>query len=150
MTTNGLAARKDRRTGRSGFTLVEATAALVLLGVAAAGILLPFSHGATVQAEGRRITLGAKLANDLLERIVATPPSEVVAAWNGYAEAEGQVKDGGGAVFTDSTYAGYSRSVACYDVLVQQQNLASNYILVSVHVGYRGREIATLNRLISK
>lgn len=123
---------------------------MVLLGLAASGILLPFSHGASVQAEGRRTTLGAKLANDLLERIVATPPSQIVAMWNGYTEAQGQVKDAGGAVFTDPMYAGYSRSAACRDVLVAQQVLESSFILATVHVGYQGREIATLNRLISK
>jgi hypothetical protein len=124
--------------------------AMVLLGMAAAGVLLPFSHGAAVQAEGQRITLGAKLANDLLERIVATAPSQVVSTWDGYAEAQGQVKDASGAVFTDPMYAGFSRSVACHDVLVAQQSLASNLILVSVQVSCQGRTSATLNRLISR
>ena len=76
---------------RSGFTLAEATMALVLLGMAAAGVLLPFSDGASVQAEGRRRTLAALLADDLLARIATTPPSQIVATWNGYAEAQGQV-----------------------------------------------------------
>ncbi len=89
--------------------------AMVLLGMAAAGVLLPFSHGAAVQAEGRRITLGAKLASDLLERIVATPSSQIVSTWDGYAEAQGQVTDAGGTVFTDPMYANFSRSVACHE-----------------------------------
>ena len=37
-----------------GFTLAEAMLATVVLGIAAAGILLPFTSGATVQAEGMR------------------------------------------------------------------------------------------------
>jgi hypothetical protein len=124
--------------------------AMVLLGMAAAGVLLPFSHGAESQAEGRRITLGAKLAHDLLERIVVTPPSQIVATWNGYAEAQGQVTDASGAVFTDPMYANFSRRVVCYDVLVAQQSLASTFILVTVQTGYGGRNIATLSRLVSK
>jgi prepilin-type N-terminal cleavage/methylation domain-containing protein len=139
-----------RRRKHAGFTLVEATIALVILGMAAAGVLLPFASGASVQAEGLRVTLGAKLANDLLERIVATPASQIVAAWHGYAEAQGQVKDAGGAVFADPMYANFSRSVTCQDAQVAQQSLASNFILVTVQVRYEGREIATLRRLINK
>jgi type II secretory pathway pseudopilin PulG len=81
----------ERSRSRAGFTLAEATMALVLLGVAAAGVLLPFSRGAAVQAEGLRVVLAARLADDLMERILATPPSQVVSTWNGYTEAQGQV-----------------------------------------------------------
>ena len=139
---------------RTGFTLPEATMALVILGLAAAGVLLPFSGGAAVQAEGLRMTLAAKLTDDLMERIIATPPGEIVAAWDGYAEAQGQVKDAGGTVFTDPMYAKFSRRAACHDdVYVPQQSgppQPSAYILVSVQTSYQGREIASLNRLISK
>jgi prepilin-type N-terminal cleavage/methylation domain-containing protein len=139
------------RTKRSGFTLVEATMALVILGMAAAGVLLPFSSGAAVQAEGLRVTLAAKLADDLLERIVATPPTQIVQTYN-YTEAQGQVTDASGNVFTDPMYANFSRQVVCADVRVPQESgdLPSNFIGVSIHVGYQGREIATLSRLVSK
>jgi prepilin-type N-terminal cleavage/methylation domain-containing protein len=143
-----------RHPGPAGFTLIEATMAMVLLGVAATGVLLPFSKGATVQAEGLRVTLAAKLADDLMERIIATEPNEVVATWGGYTEAEGQVRDAGGNVFTDPMYAHFSRSASCYgDVYVPQQSgppAASNFVLVSVQVRYQGREVATLSRLISQ
>ena len=140
-----------RYTKRSGFTLAEATMALVILGLAAAGVLLPFSSGAEVQAEGQRMTLAAKLANDLMERIVATPTGQIVSTYN-YTEARGQVTDAGGSVFTDPMYANFSRQVISADVRVPQESedLPSNFIRVSVHVGYQGREIATLYRLISK
>jgi prepilin-type N-terminal cleavage/methylation domain-containing protein len=144
----------DRGRRRAGFTLAEAMIAMVLLGLAAAGVLLPFSQGAEVQAEGTRMTLGAQLADGLLERIVATPASQIVATWNGHTEAPGHVTDAGGAVFTDPLYANFSRQVTCYDnVYVPQQSgppLASNFLLVSVRVSYAGRDIATLSRLISK
>ncbi len=128
--------------------------AVVLLGLAASGVLLPFSHGAAVQAEGLRLTLAAKLAGDLMERIIATPAQEVVAAWDDYAEAQGQVRDAGGTVFTDPIYANFSRRATCRDdVYVPQQSgppRPSNYILVSVQVSYQGRALASINRLISK
>jgi type II secretory pathway pseudopilin PulG len=137
---------------RSGFTLAEATMALVLLGMAAAGVLLPFSSGAAVQAEGLRVTLAAKLANDLMERIVATPKGQIVSTWDGRTETQGQVKDAGDVVFTDPMYANFSRQVVCADAWVPQESrdLPSNFIRVSVQVGYQGREITTLSRLISK
>ena len=52
------AATGDLQPGR-GHALANdlAAMALVLLGMAAAGVLLPFSDGASVQAEGRRMTL---------------------------------------------------------------------------------------------
>jgi prepilin-type N-terminal cleavage/methylation domain-containing protein len=140
--------------GRSGFTLIEATMALVLLGLAAAGVLLPFSEGATVQAEGLRMTLAAKLADDLMERIIATPVGQIVATWDGYTEDQGQVKDGSGVVFTDPIYANFSRRATCHDdVYMPQQSgppWPSNYVLVSVQTSYQGREMASIRRLISK
>lgn len=138
-------------TRRSGFTLVEATMALVILGMAAAGVLLPFSSGAAVQAEGLRITLGAKLADDLMERIIATEPNQIAGEYN-HTEAQGQVTDASGSVFTDPMYANFSRQVVCADVRVPQESedLPSSFIRVSIHVRYQGREMATLSRLISK
>jgi type II secretory pathway pseudopilin PulG len=138
---------------RTGFTLAEATMALVILGMAAAGVLLPFSSGAAVQAEGLRVTLAAKLANDLMERIVATPADQIVSAWDGRTETQGQVKDAGDVVFTDPMYANFSRQVVCESVRVvppESGDLPSKFIRVSVQVGYQGREIATLRRLISR
>jgi hypothetical protein len=131
--------------------------ALVILGMAAAGVMLPFSSGAAVQAEGIHRTLAAKLAGDLMERIVATPYDTVVGTWNGYAEAAGQIRDVAGAVFADPLYARYSRDVACDYVYVQQQLLqqnwtppAPNFIVITVRVCDRGRPVMTLSRLISR
>jgi len=128
--------------------------AMVLLGLAAAGVLLPFSQGAAVQAEGARTTLAAQLAGDLMERIVATPRSQIVSAWAGYSEAQGQVRNARGDIFTDPMYANFSRSVSCHDdVHVPQEDepsLPSDFLLVSVHVSCQGRVVATLDRLISK
>jgi hypothetical protein len=125
--------------------------ALVILGMAAAGVLLPFASGATVQAEGMHRTLAAKLANDLMERIVGTPHASIIAKWNGYTEAEGQVTDAGGVTkFTDPMYAGFSRTVTCEAKYVFcQPPLTANFILVTVKVAWRGREIVKLSGLIN-
>ena len=142
---------------RSGFTLAEAMLAMVVLGIAAAGILLPFTSGATVQAEGMRRTLGVKLASDLMQKIVNTPFDQIVADYGAYPpEDEGQVKDAGGVVFTDSNYARFSRKViSCLYVTVPQQPLQSepekcNFIHITVRVCYSGKEIAIINRLLSE
>ena len=149
MTTDA-AIRRTRR-GR-GFTLAEATMAMVILSIAAAGVLVPFGSGASVQAEGLRRSLGASLANDLLERIITTPFDQVTAVWHGYTESQGQVKDASGVTFTDSIYAHYSRDVSCIYVCVPQQAgiAAPNFALVSVRAYYGGRPIAAVHRLISE
>jgi prepilin-type N-terminal cleavage/methylation domain-containing protein len=139
-------------TGRRGFTLAEAMIATVVLGIAAAGVLLPFTSGAAARAEGMRATLGAKLASDLMEEIVNTPFEQIVASYNGYSEAEGQVKDAGGVVFADPYYARFSRNSICDYVYVPQESGAgaSKFIRVTVRVYYSSKEIAIIHRLVSK
>ncbi|MCX5635261.1 MAG: prepilin-type N-terminal cleavage/methylation domain-containing protein [Planctomycetota bacterium] len=135
----------------NGFTLAEAMIATVILGIAAAGILLPFTSGQVVRAEGVHRTLGAKLAADLMEKIVNTPFNQIVASYN-YSEAKGQVKDSAGVVFTDLNYANYSRDVSCHEVYVPQESGTgqSKFILATVKVYYSGKQIVIINRLITK
>jgi len=125
--------------------------ATVVLGIAAAGVLLPFTSGAAVRAEGVRRTLAAKLASDLMEKIVNTPFDQIVASYN-YTEPAGQVKDAAGAVFADSNYANFSRDVSCAYVYVPQESGMEEpkFILATVRVYYKGRETAIINRLISE
>jgi len=142
-------------TMRNGFTLAEAMMATVVLGIAAAGVLLPFSTGAQVRAEGMHRTLGAKLASDLMERIIIEPFDQIIALYDGYAEPQGQVKDATGVVFTDSNYANFSRNVSCVCVYVPQesgtvQTVQPKFIRVTVNVYYSGKQIVSMNRLISR
>ena len=122
-----------RQTRRRGFTLAEATLAMVLLGIAAAGVLMPYASGASVQAEGLHRTLGAVLANDLIEQIVATPYGAIVDAYN-YTESQGQLADSNGVLLTDSMYANFSRAVTCQYVHAAQQSDATvaTFILATV------------------
>jgi prepilin-type N-terminal cleavage/methylation domain-containing protein len=136
---------------RKGFTLAEAMIATVVLGIAAAGVLLPFTSGAAVRAEGTRRTLAAKLAGDLMEEIVNTPFEQIMASYDGYAEAQGQVKDASGTVFTDLNYANFSRDVVCEYVYMPQESGDEDpvFIRIIVRVYYQGGEIATISRLVS-
>lgn len=135
---------------RKGFTLAEAMMATVVLGIAAAGVLLPFTGGAAVRAEGTRLTLAAKLAGDLMEQIIKTPFSQIIANYDGCAEAQGQIKDVTGAVFADSNYAHFSRDVTCEYVYVPQENgfAEMKYIRIIVRVYYSGKETAVITRLV--
>lgn len=126
--------------------------ATVVLGIAAAGVLLPFVSGASVRAEGMRRTLGAKLASDLMEEIIKTPFDQIVTSYDGYTEPQGQVKDASGTVFTDSNYTNFSRNVSCEEVYVPQESGDGEpkFIRVAVRVYYNGRETAIINRLIGE
>ena len=125
--------------------------AVTVLGIAAAGVLLPFSGGARIRAEGVRTTLGAKLASDLVEKALNTPFDQLVASYN-YSESQGQVLDAAGQVFTDSNYANFSRDVSSEYVNVAQESGAEapKFILVTVQAYYSGTVIATVNRLVSR
>jgi len=135
-----------------GFSLAEAMMATVVLSIAAAGVLLPFTSGEAVRAEGIRATLGAKLAGDLMEQIIRTPFDQIIAGYDGCAEAQGLVKDAEGVVFTDSKYAKLSRTADCEYVYMPQESGAASprFILVTVRVHYSGKEIAAVRRLVSK
>ena len=141
---------KTSSKNRKGFSLAEAMMATIVLGVAAAGVLLPFTTGAKVRSEGMRLTLAAKLAGDLMEEIVNTPFDQIIANYN-YSEAEGQIKDADGVVFGGSNYSRFSREVSSELIYVAQQDgtKAPNFIKVTVLVYYDGVETAIINRLIS-
>jgi len=134
-----------------GFTLAEALMAAVVLGIAAAGVLLPFSSGAAARAEGMRRTLGAKLAGHMIEEIISKPFDEIM-DYDGYSESEGQVKDATGAVYTDSNYVKFSRDVSCEYVYVPQESGVGEplFIRVTVQVRWNNREVASIGRLVSK
>lgn len=149
--------------------------ATALLGIAAAGVILPFSSGAAVQAEGTRRTLAAKLASDLLEQIIHKPfhdpdgssyyynagpdagetaveDFDNIDDFHGYAESQGQVKDATWTVFSDTNYSRFSRDVSCAYVYAPPQagTVPANFIRVTVRVYSNGDEIAVENRLVSR
>lgn len=145
--------------------------AVVVLGIAAASVLLPFVSGATVRAEGINRTLAAMLASDLMEQILRLPfhdpdgtdyspgpdagDLDNVDDFHGYMEEQGQVKDAAGEVFTDPKYANFSRDVICEYATVPPQPVESDpakceFIRITVQVNYSGKQMATIVRLVSE
>jgi len=172
MITNG---RTHYGTSRRGFTLAEAMMAVVVLGIAAASVLLPFISGAAVRAEGINRTLAARLASDMMEQILRLPfhdpgggtsvgpesgetgPANFnsINDYHNYFEAQGQVKDASETVFTDSRYTNFSRNVTCEYVYVPPQPAESDpakceFIRITVRVDYSGKQMATVVRLVSE
>ena len=127
----------NHRANHKGFTLAEAMMAMVVLMIAAAGLIVPFSTAAAVQSESITQTLGAKLAGDFLETIITTDFSQIVAAYSGYS---------------DSVGTKFSRSVTCEYIYVPSQAgiVSSNFIKITVRVYADGREVAKLTTLKSK
>lgn len=135
-----------------GFTLAEAMVATVILGIAAAGVLMPFVAGTSVRIEGQRRTLAAKLAGDLMEQIIfKIARDEIVPPWD-YSESQGQVTDVSGAIFSDPAYSNYSRQASCVEVHLAQESGDDEplFIRATVQVYYNGREITSISRLIAK
>lgn len=128
-----------------GFTLIEATIAMVLLAMAAAGILLPFANAASVQVEGARQTLAANLATELMEKILLTDPNEIVATYGSYSESKGALLDTKGDLLTDSIYDGFSRSALCQKATVASVDL----VAITVSVDHENREITRITTLTS-
>lgn len=127
--------------------------ATLILGIAAAGVLLPFTSGLAARAEGERRTLSAELASGLMEKIISDYSNgiNIIAKYN-YTEPEGQVKDANGTAFTDLNYARFGRDVSCANAYVPQESGTgeAKFICAKVRVYYEGREIANIERLISK
>jgi len=133
-----------------GYTMAEALITLVVLGIVASGVLLPFTSGAKVRAEGMRRTLAAKLASDLMEEIISTSFGQIVTLYDGYMEPQGQVKDATGTIFADSSYANFSRQASCEYVYVPQESGTEppKFIRIIVRVYYDGKELANIERLV--
>lgn len=135
-----------QRQKQNGYTLLEALMAMSILGIAAAGVLLPFISAASVQQEATDRVLAAKLASDRMEEIQNAAYSYIPS----YAgtEAEGEVKNALGVEFSDSVYARFSRSVVCETVTVETGEMSAEMVLVTVTVSCDGREMITLESLI--
>lgn len=121
--------------------------ALVLLVVAAAGVLLPFGGAANEQAQGARETLAAQLASELLEKIAACPFDLIVSTYNGYTENKGGLRDSAGQVRANNgVYTGFSRYAVCEPVTAASVDM----IRVTVVVLHDGAEVTRLTTLVGK
>ncbi|MDD5459454.1 MAG: prepilin-type N-terminal cleavage/methylation domain-containing protein [Phycisphaerae bacterium] len=135
-----------------GFSLAEAMIAMVIVGSTAATILVPFSTGAQLQAEGIRRTIAANLAEDMMNRIVITDFDSIISSYGSYTESQGQVTDIEGNIITDNDYTLFSRTASCNYVYTQQESgsLPAGFIRATVTVLYDGQQVTRIDRLISK
>ncbi len=135
-----------------GFSLAEAMIAIVVLGIAASGMLLPYTSGATAQAEGVNRTLAAKLARNLMEEIVSRPFNQIIPMYGSRTEPQGYIMDAGGVVLPGTQYANFSRNSQCVYIYVPQESGTAppKLILAKIQVFYKGRPVAVINRLISR
>jgi len=120
-----------------GFTLIEAVIATVILGITAAAVVAPFASGMSVREVGMQRTLGAKLAVERMEELLAVDYDEVI-GYDGYIEQQGQLMDG------DVDYGKFSRAVECEDFPLRDNG---GCVLITVMVYYDGAEVAQVRRL---
>jgi len=126
-------------------TLIEAMIAVVILGFASIAVVLPFTSGATLAAEGSCRTLAANLASDLMERIINTPFDQILPNYGNYQENQGQMIKINGSYFTGNSYSRFSRTSTC--VNWPQDYPIENLLLITVKIYYGGQEIAEVQRL---
>ena len=144
---------------RRGFTLIEAMTAMVILTIAAGGVLIPFTSAASIHVEGSRRTTASKLSSDLVEEITislndasAANYDGTVAFWDGFSEGEGRVtKIFGVGSYTGDVYKFFSRKATCQEAsLGSGHNITVLGAWVTVTVSFDGREMSTLKTLVSK
>ena len=143
---------RKRNLRNYGFSLAETMLAVIVLSMAVAGGLLPFTTGASVQVEGTHRTMAANLATQLTERIIDMPFDDIISNYSSFNESQGNIHDNQDNQYVGSKYARFRRGAACMYVYVPEQNHAAapNFILVNVRVYYDGRELANIKRLISR
>ena len=160
------------RKRRSGFTLMEALLAAVILTIAVSSIVMPFTAAAQQTLENTRQTLAANLAQEMMEEILAQPFNDEDVDWkyvlgpdigentrdlfdnmddyNGYTEDVGAIQDYSGEVLGDATDAGLSREVEVTYVYVDGQSQANppSFLRVTVKVLHEDQTIVELSRLV--
>ena len=117
---------------------------MVLLVIAAAGILMPFAGAANMQTEAARQTAAANLASELMEKILMTDYASIISTYDGYNEAEGDLLDAAGILHNGDIYAGFSRCATCSPATVGSVDL----IAVTVTVYYQNQEISSVTTLV--
>lgn len=160
-----------------GFTLIEALMAAVILAIAVAAAIMPFTCGVRTQDVEGRQTLAVGLASDLMEEVLLRPFEEpfdsddevepvsrfgpdsgetsrwdfsAMDDYDGYEEADGGLLDHDGKRITDEAAAGVSRHVTVEYVYVSGQDVseAPTFMRVSVEVRHNGTEVVKLTRLV--
>lgn len=126
--------------------------AMVVLAIAAGGVLLPFSSAATVHVEAARRTLAVHLAADLVEEMSATDYDSIILTWLDYKENLGQIKKAlSGEQYSDEVYEHFSRQAWCEIATVGEgTNETELGIWVTVTVSFEDIQMAEISTLISR
>lgn len=143
------------------FTLAEAMIAVVIIGIAATALILPFNVSATNQHHGAVMTLSSKLASDLMQRTlnsirkdIADPNTSflnIAAKYDGYQEQQGHILDAEGTEIADDTYDLFGRSIKCVYVnrLAENGNDSYKFMKVTVNVFFNSDKKISLKRLVT-
>jgi len=153
-----------------GFTLTEALLAAVILATTITAITMPFTAAAQNEQVEARHVMAMSLAQELMEEILGKPfydagrslipgpsASETTRweftnmdAYDGCAEAPGNIMALDGQLVTDPAAAELSREVSATYVYVTGQDTSKDatFIRITVTVKYRSQTIITLRRLI--
>ena len=134
--------KQDRK--QRGFTLLEATIAMVILAVAASGIFLSFVTAASVQAEAHHRVLASRLAADMIETIAAADYDLIADDFPaGFTQTATEMGN------TGDIYADYSCTViGNSSVEVSDGGQTVNLIKVTVAAYYKSYEITQITTLI--
>lgn len=154
---------------RTGFTLAESLLAVTLLAVGVVAITMPFTAGAQNEQDDVRRTLGAALAQEMMEEILAKPfndpdgPSapgpetgessraafDNIDDYHSYDEPAGSVTDAYGSALSEKGATGLSRHVSVVYVYVAGQDIGESptFARITVEVRYQGDELLTVTRL---
>ncbi len=149
----------------SGFTLIEALLASVILAMVVGAVIMPFTAGAANTAQNVRSTLAVNLAQDLMEEILAKPfhdPNSSEAGetgrsnwddmddYDGYSEAEGEIAGFDGVTVDDPAAVALTRSATVESVYIagQDQSEEPTFIRITVNVCYHDDTLVSLTKLV--
>lgn len=127
-----------------GFTLLEATIAMVILAVAASGVFLSFTAAASVQAEAHRRILASRLAADMVEIIAAEDFNQIASSFPVGSSQSAEEMGNTGRMYTDYTCT----IIANRSVEVNDGGRMVSLIEVTVAAYYKNIEITQITTLI--
>lgn len=115
--------------------------AMVLLAIAAAGILLPFSAAAAAQTDAQRRVVATRFAADVIEGLVAKDAAEISSLPAAFEVTPASFVT---PVYTGAAYQELSCQVEKQDVTVGDVQM----ILLSATVKHKQMPMATLKTLV--
>jgi prepilin-type N-terminal cleavage/methylation domain-containing protein len=136
---------KNTKSVRSkGFTLLEATMAMVILAVAASGIFLSFATAASVQSEAHHRVLASRLAADMVETIASTAFAQIATDYPvGRSQTAAEMGN------TGDVYTNFHCAVLANNIVeVNDGGQTVNLIEVTVAAYYKNGEITRISTLI--